>query len=341
MWQHAAGVPRSEDAILECLGRHFRNGHPSLILGRGDDCAIINKGQGLCVSSDMFLEDIHFRRSYFEPGELGHKALAVNVSDLAACGAKPIAFNLCLGLPEWVEMDWLNAFFSGMAALATKYRMALAGGDLSRASSLHVSITVFGENLEGCGFLSRGGSMPGDALFVIGDIGLARVGLFELEARGRDALASWPHACAAHLRPEPHIGAGLMLARAGFNSRPPALMDISDGILRDLPRLLGISGELGSHSATPGAIIELSPSMLHAEVVEHALNHGQDPVMEALAGGEDYALLGTCAPDMLAALKAAIPNFFRIGEVTGDGLFLCNGHNIDGHAGFDHFDDMS
>lgn len=233
----------SEDSILACLARHFPATHPSLLLGRGDDCAVLKAGTPLCVSSDLFLEDVHFRRSYFTPEEIGHKALAVNVSDIAACGGRPLAFTLALGLPDDVDALWLDRFFSGMAALAQEQRLALAGGDLSRSPFLHVSITIWGESYTGGDFLVRGGSMPGDSLFVVGRPGLARVGLQVLEKEGRAALEHWPAACAAHLLPVPQVDAGLMLARAGANARPPALMDLSDGIMRDLPRLLGRTGE--------------------------------------------------------------------------------------------------
>jgi len=204
----------SEDSILACLARHFPATHPSLLLGRGDDCAVLKAGTPLCVSSDLFLEDVHFRRSYFTPEEIGHKALAVNVSDIAACGGRPLAFTLALGLPDDVDAAWLDRFFSGMAALAQEQRLALAGGDLSRSPFLHVSITIWGESYTGGDFLVRGGSMPGDSLFVVGRPGLARVGLQVLEKEGRAALEHWPAACAAHLLPVPQVDAGLMLARA-------------------------------------------------------------------------------------------------------------------------------
>ena len=126
---HASPVSHgslSEDGILACLGRHFPQTGPSLLLGRGDDCAVLRGGKPLAVSSDLFLEDVHFRRSYFTPEETGYKALAVNVSDLAACGARPAAFTLCLGLPGWVDEPWLDAFFSGMAGLAS-HSMAAPG----------------------------------------------------------------------------------------------------------------------------------------------------------------------------------------------------------------------
>lgn len=331
----------SEDAILRLLARHFPAKHPSLLLGRGDDCAVIRGGQPLCVSTDLFLEDIHFRKAYFTPEDMGYKALAVNISDIAACGGRPLAFSLGLGLPPEVDEIWLEAFFHGMAILADKHRVALSGGDLSRSDRLHVCITVWGEPLsEGAPFLLRGGSMPGDCLFLVGLPGLARVGLHELEAHGRAALEHWPASCAAHLRPEPQVDAGLMLARAGLNARPPALMDLSDGIMRDLPRLLGLTGEgaAGRSEGTGlGASLLLPQGMLHAEVVRHALAEGKNPVHEALLGGEDYCLLGSCAPDMLPVLHTAIPNFHSIGVITDTPGIECNNESLEGLYGFDHF----
>ena len=342
---NAAQHALSEDSILACLGRHFPQTGPSLLLGRGDDCAVLRGMRPLAVSSDLFLEDIHFRRAYFTPEETGYKALAVNVSDLAACGARPVGFTLCLGLPRWVDAAWLEAFFSGMASLASEHHMVLAGGDLSGCERLHISITVWGEPADPGNFLTRGGSMPGDVLFVVGRLGLARVGLNVLEAHGRAALADWPCACAAHLHPEPQVDAGLMLARAGFNARPPALMDVSDGIMRDLPRLLGLTGELSaggqSGRGTLGAEILLARGQLHPEVVGYADATGKNPVHEALLGGEDYALLGSCAPDMLPPLHAAIPRLTSIGVVTAGGGIVCNNEPLDKLAamrGFDHFD---
>ncbi len=338
-----SAAPLSEDRILACLAGYFPQTHPSLLLGRGDDCAVLKAERPLCVSSDLFLEDIHFRRSYFTPEDTGYKALAVNVSDLAGCGARPLGFTLCLGLPAWVDMEWLNRFFSGMAEVAGQHRMALAGGDLSRSKSLHISITVWGETADPGHFLVRGGSMPGDVLFVVGPLGLARVGLAQLEAQGRQALEAWPAACAAHLRPAPQVDAGLMLARAGYNARPPALMDLSDGIMRDLPRLLGLTGELSAVCPEKctglGAEIVLPQGRLHPEILRYAAATGKNPVHEALLGGEDYALLGTCAPDMLPPLHSAIPGLFSIGVVTSGGGIVCNNAPLDNlGGGFDHFE---
>lgn len=320
----------SEDAILELINTTFSHAHGDVLLGRGDDCAIITAGRNLCVSTDLFLEDVHFRRSYFTPEDIGHKALAVNMSDLAAMGAKPIAFQLALGLPPELDEAWLAQFFKGMAALANTFGIFLSGGDLAMSTKLHIGITVLGKQMEGCALLRRGGSMPGDKIFVIGNLGLARVGFRHLEETGRSAMKDWPQSCEAHLHPQPLIDAGLMLARAGENARPPALMDISDGICRDLPRLLGGKGKLGAR-------LNLPPSTFSEELLRHCNELGLNPCSEACLGGEDYALLGTCAPDMLAALRAALPPLVPIGEVTTDGRVFCNDSDITSLGGFDHF----
>ncbi|MCR5814646.1 MAG: thiamine-phosphate kinase [Desulfovibrio sp.] len=333
-------LPGSEEEILSCITRYFPNKHSAVTLGRGDDCALFHVEHSTAVSSDLFLENIHFRRSYFTPCEIGYKALAVNLSDLAACGARPIGFSLCLGLPDDIDMPWLNQFFLGMSQLADKYAISLIGGDLSRSDSIHISITVFGEISGVSCFLPRGGSMPGDILFVIGQLGLAHVGLELLERYGRSAMEKWPHACHAHLQPEPQCAAGLVLSRAAFNARPPALMDVSDGLIRDLPRLLGKSGELITSLNSGnllGAELHLTESQLHPEVLAWSHEQHQNAVYTALLGGEDYALLGTCAPDLLPTLEAAIPEFQSIGIITKNDKISCNGLELQECEGFDHF----
>lgn len=342
-------VALSEDALLHTLGRYFPVQHPSLLLGRGDDCCVLRAGNPLCVSADLFIEDVHFRNSYFSPREVGHKSLAVNISDVAACGARPTAFTLCLALPPSIQMPWLEEFFAGMGELAQQHRMVLAGGDLSRADKVHISITVWGESTGNGTYLTRGGSMPGDCLFVIGELGLARAGLHLLEMQGRTALEEWPHACAAHLKPQPQVAAGLTLARMAGVSRPPVLMDVSDGLARDLPRLLGLTGlvelqDKGPHSGAAsatgaglGAEIILPEGLLHPELIACARGRGLHPVHEAYLGGEDYALLGACAPELLPPLHAALPHLHSIGTVTDTGTILCNNASAPAGAGFDHF----
>jgi thiamine-monophosphate kinase len=317
------------------VDRYFAAAHSSLLLARGDDCAVLRPSGPLCLSTDLFLEDVHFRRAYFTPQEIGHKALAVNASDLAACGAKPLAFTLSLGMPSDVGLDMLEGLFAGMAALAERLRMGLAGGDLARSDKLCLSITAWGEGggQSGTGrhWLSRGGAQSGDVLFLIGSVGLARTGLALLESEGRRALEEWPVACAAHLMPQPQVDAGQILSRLGQADHPPALMDLSDGLARDLPRLLAMPRNgLGAELLIPEA-------MLHKELTRYARARGKDPAREAYLGGEDYALLGACSPRLLSSLHTALPELREIGAVTDSGCIRLNGTLVEEDLGFDHF----
>jgi thiamine-monophosphate kinase len=322
----------SEDSVLARLARHFPDSHDSLLLGRGDDAAVIAASGPLCVSSDLFLEDVHFRRSYFTPEEIGHKALAVNISDMAACGAKPLGFTLCLGLSPPAGTAWLDAFFSGMAALAKQHDCVLAGGDLAACERICIAVTIWGKPAANGVALRRDGCRPGDILFVVGIPGLARVGLRVLEKRGREAAGLWPDACAAHLRPLPLMREGLAIAGLADTDHPPAVMDISDGIARDLPRLLQGRGSTRSL----GAALHLPREALHPEVRRFAAEQGEDPVTEALLGGEEYALLGACAPEAFPKLQEAVHGLASVGIVTERPEITVNGEPLKA-AGFDHF----
>lgn len=326
----------SEAEFLRLVDRHFSNTHPHMALGRGDDCAELVCPPLLCLTSDLFLEDVHFRTSYFSPADIGYKALAVNFSDLAAAGARPVGWNMNLMLPTNTELDHVDAILRGMAELAGEYDAPLTGGDLSRADKLGVSITAWGAPHAGVKLLRRSGTRPGESLFLgrSGEHGpgLARVGLFELEAAhaapGAESPAiRHPAAQAAHLRPRPLIELGLTLAQAGVSS----LMDLSDGLARDLPRLLG-----HERGEPLGAEINLDPGALHPEVIAYATAHGLDPVREAWLGGEDYLLLGSCEQNVLEELLAKGVNLLPLGKVTSGPEIKLNGHCPD-QAGFDHF----
>ena len=321
----------SEDQILACLWRHFPKDAPQLIVPNGDDCAVLQPMGPLCVSCDLFMEDAHFRRRYFTPAEVGHKALAVNLSDLAACGALPVGFTLGLALPPDADMALADELFAGMAALAGEHGVPLIGGDLSRGDKLHLCLTVFGSSEAPQGALCRGGVEPGDTLFLLGRVGLARVGLERLEAVGRAALDAFPEGCAAHLLPRPKIREGLKLAAlARRDNLRLALMDVSDGLARDLPRLVG--PELGADISLSGL-----HGADHPEVARHARAQGLDPALFAFQGGEDYALLGACPPGKGAALMAVAPEAVILGTVRESGpvRWTCNGRPASG--GFDHF----
>ena len=351
----------SEAEFLSLVDKHFSNKHPHMALGRGDDCAELICPHDLCMTSDLFLEDVHFRTSYFSPRDIGWKALAVNFSDLAAAGARPVGWNMNLMLPKGVSLDYVDALLQGMADLAGQYDAPLTGGDLSRADKLGVSITAWGAPAAGVGgkFLRRSGGQAGDALFLgregTHDPGLARVGLLDLEEtlRGGPAapnpnshspdfpvpLAAYPTARAAHLRPRPLLELGQTLALAGV----AALMDVSDGLARDLPRLLGHEGNC-KEGRTPGrdprqplgADIRLDPGLLHPEVLAFARARGLDPVREAFLGGEDYLLLGACSKAVLRGLLEQGANLLPLGVITAGPDMVVNGQTWTG-SGFDHF----
>lgn len=316
--------PTSEDDFLARIENHFPAGRPLALLERGDDCALLDLAGGLLATSDLFLEDVHFRRSYFTPEDIGHKALAVNLSDIAAMGGKALSFTLSLMIPPGPDEAFWDGLLAGMAGLARIHGVHLAGGDLSRAEIIGLDICALGRPGPSGRVLARGGCRPGDALFVIGELGLARAGLLALERNGAAAKDRWPVCCAAHLRPTPRLPEGLALAESGLAR---GLMDISDGLARDLPRLLG---------PVLGADLDIAPRDLHPELIAHAEVLGQSPLELALRGGEDYALLGVAAPGDLAAILDLLPGARAIGVVSELPGLRLNGVPVT-VSGHDHF----
>jgi thiamine-monophosphate kinase len=300
-------------------------------MDRDDDCAVLVPPPGaMALSTDYFLEDIHFRAAYFTPAEAGAKALSVAVSDLAAVGAVPLGFSLGLMLPKGLSRAALADCLAGMAAKARVCAIILTGGDLSRGPCLGFCLTVWGSPaVQGVSFPARGRARPGDFIFLIGEAGLARVGLATLESCGRDALSRYPSACAAHLDPPVFLAEGQALARLAIREPSISLMDCSDGPARDLPRLLG----------GPGADLRISPGLIPEEVHREAERLGIAPEKIFLAGGEDYALLGSCPESLWSALQRAVPAARLLGRVRQDALFFCNGAplSLASLAGFDHF----
>lgn len=322
----------SEDDCLALIDELFPSRSSHVPRGRGDDCALLTRLPGsMALSTDMFWQDVHFRTDYFSPEEAGGKALSSAVSDLAASGATPLAFSLALMLPPWLGPKALRAVLSGIASRALEYDMVLSGGDLSRGEKLGFSVTVWGGCPDpGAPSLHRGAARPGDVIFLVGEAGLAGVGFRALERWGRAALETWPTACAAHLRPRPLLEAGRAIAGLAIDRREEAhrlsLMDLSDGLARDLARLLG----------GLGADLFFDRSIIPPEVIAAAEVMGVEPEELFLLGGEDYALIGSCAGNFWPRLAGAVPEARLLGradarpEITRQGLRLSL-------EGFDHF----
>ena len=218
-----------EQDFLDLIDEAFPNQGPGLVLGRGDDCAILSVTGELCLSTDLFLEDAHFRLAYFPPEDIGYKALAVNLSDVAAMGGIPLGFSLGLAGPPELGRDFYRRLLTGMAGLSRSTGCLLTGGDLSRAARLTLCLTIWGQ-AAGPDFLRRGRALAGDVLFVhaggarstapLACLGLSRAGLTVLEAglsqdKGLEAK-DFPQAVAAHLRPEMRLDAAQALARTGL-----------------------------------------------------------------------------------------------------------------------------
>ena len=304
---------------------------PAVVLGIGDDCALLQPAPGMqwAVSCDMLVEGRHFLPTV-PPERLGHKALAVNLSDLAACGARPIAFTLALALPR-VDESFLAGLARGMFDLAAQHGIALVGGDTT-AGPLNLCITVIGELPPGQA-LRRDGARAGDALWVShaigGGLGDARLALQVFRGQLSLSAADFEQARLAMELPQPRVALGLALR--GLAS---AAIDLSDGLVGDLGHVLARSG-VGAAIDLPA--LPLSP-MLAA----------QPPALQrqcALAGGDDYELLFTAPPaaraQVLAAAAGAGVAVRCIGRIEAQpGLRLLDAHGVAqalALQGFDHF----
>jgi ribulose-5-phosphate 4-epimerase/fuculose-1-phosphate aldolase/thiamine monophosphate kinase len=224
----------------------------------------------------------------------------------------------------------LRQALSGMAEKAREYGIDLTGGDIIAGNKLGFSLCVWGKScLASGGYAARGRALPGDLLWLLGEIGAAKVGLWALERFGRKALADWPQSCAALLAPRPLLREGQSLLRAaagaGYAERL-SMMDVSDGLVRDLPRLLG----------DYGATLDLPPEWPSDEVRAAAPLMGLSPEAVALLGGEDYALLGSCPEPLWPLLRKAAPAARLIGRVKEEGGVTHRGRPLPGR-GFDHF----
>jgi thiamine-monophosphate kinase len=303
-------------------------------LGMGDDCALLAPAVGmqLAVSTDMLVEGRHFL-STVDPERLGHKALAVNLSDLAACGAKPVAFTLSLALPA-VDENWLAGFSKGLFALADEHGCELMGGDTTRGP-LTISITVFGEVPTGRALL-RSGAKAGDDVWVSGSLGDARLALEVF--RGTLSLPTEQFELARRRmeQPTPRVMLGQLLR--GLAS---AAVDVSDGLIGDLKHVLAASrvGATLDADAAVGLITTCANSVTAASLNVATLRTC------ALAGGDDYELVFTApvaARDAIerAGIEAATP-VTRIGHIEAlTGLRIVDASSqpvVQDFNSFDHF----
>lgn len=312
---------------FDIIERYFTRPARRAAQGVGDDCALLSStpGMQLAVSSDMLVEGRHFL-STVDPARLGHKALAVNLSDLAACGAQPVAFVLALALPR-VDEAFLQAFAAGLMALADEHDCELVGGDTTQGP-LNICITVFGEIPTGRALL-RSGARDGDDVYVSGTVGDARLALEALRGTRGVSGDVLDRVRAAMEKPQPRVALGIALRGLATSA-----IDVSDGLLGDLSHLLQCSGV--------GACVNVD------HVPRSAAVAAQDASLQrlcTLAGGDDYELLFTAPPqrasDVQAVAARAQVALTRIGRIEArPGLRLVDaaGHGVvHDFASFDHF----
>ncbi len=297
----------------------------------------------MVLTTDMLLENVHFRRRWTSPYFLGRKCLAVNLSDLAAVGARPAACLLALALPADLRGEYFRSFIHGFLEEARYWNLCLAGGDLSRSTFIQVTVTALGSVEKGQP-LYRSSAREADSVFVVGSLGLSRLGLEMLsredpaqlwEINTEEALADWAgdpfrHRCLkAYFLPYPQVQVGAWLQE---NDLASAMIDVSDGLASDLAHLARESGLL--------AELEVDQIPLPEELADE-----KTVLKTVLDGGEDYALLFTASEEQLQRLHrsypAAFPSYTLIGKMKkGDpGVYLLKGGKRKQYEpqGFDHF----
>lgn len=297
----------SEDRLLSALRRLLSADAPGVDIGVGDDAAVVELGRHPTVlTTDLLVEGVHFRRSSTTTHDLGYKAIAVNVSDVAAMGGSPRYATVGLGLRSGAEAPFVMELYGGMLDAAEEYGLSIVGGDLSRADRVVISVAMVGEVAKGRA-VTRSGAQAGDRLVVTGAVGAAAGGLRLSQAEPGDvheALGTdWARDLfAAQTRPVARVGEGQSLAQAGAT----AMLDLSDGLALDLARLCRESG-VGARVRVRA--LPVAPALFDLQKVL-----GTDPVELALHGGEDYELVATLpAPAVDGALR-------RIGERYGTSL---------------------
>lgn len=309
---------KSEFDFIDALRQRAGLAGHSLVAGIGDDAAVLRStpGKETVITADLLVEDIDFRRTTTPPYLLGHKALAVSLSDIAAMGARPLWSMVSIGVPEDVwQTDFVERLYDGLLDLASRYGVQLIGGDTSRTNErIVIDSIVSGECAAGMAVM-RSGANAGDQIFVTGSLGAAAAGLRLIERGAHlaeqnladDDSQKLDHILLRQLRPDPRVGWGIVL---GEERLATSMLDLSDGLSSDLNRLCAAS--------KVGALIDSALLPVDERVTELCGRRALDPLQLALHGGEDFELLFTVKPGDVARLPKRVDGveIKRIGEIT-------------------------
>nr|WP_255633022.1 thiamine-phosphate kinase [Demequina sp. TTPB684] len=285
------------------------------LLGPGDDAAVLSVDGDLVVSSDVLIENRHFRREWGSAADVGWRAAMQNIADIDAMGAVPTALQVTLAAPADTDVEWVLGFADGLREACEPHGIGVVGGDLSGASEIAISVTAIGET-HGVDPVTRGDAMPGDLVAVSAPLGAAAAGFALLSSGKGEGL----EAISLFLRPRPLIGAGLEAALRGAT----AMMDVSDGLLRDAGRI--------ARASDVGISIEAASVPVHPAATQAARVLEVDALAWALTGGEDHCLLaafpaGAFLPD----------GWTQVGVVTDEYQGVRVDGDIPDALGWDHF----
>ena len=329
----------SELDLIRRIKAQAGSADSSLLQGIGDDCAVFaNRGAETVtlVTTDTLVQGVHFDLAWHPPALLGQKAVAVNVSDIAAMGGTPRFALLSLAAPAAFGLEVLDLFMQGFMSGLARYQVTLIGGDTVKSDQgLVLSVTVLGE-VDRRQVIYRSGARPGDLIWVSGFLGQAAAGLETCRQGDYDLQESHADLVAAHLQPIPEMALGSSLARSGLVT---AMIDMSDGLASDLAHICEESGV--------GAVVGAEALPISDSCRRLAGTLGLDPLRLAIAGGEDYRLLFTAPPAASEHIRklaghAVDGQLFLVGEVVeGHGVVLTAAgqqSSID-YQGYDHFSD--
>ncbi|PZF83277.1 thiamine-phosphate kinase [Jiangella anatolica] len=304
-----------EFGVIDAVTARLPQG-PDVLLGPGDDAAVVAAPGGrVVVTTDLLVENRHFRRDWSEPVDIGHKAAAQNLSDVEAMGARPTSLVVGLGLPADLPASWAVSLADGLGAEAALVGASVVGGDVVRSPLVVVSVTALG-TLSGAEPVTRAGARAGDVVAVCGRLGWAEAG-YQVLSRGFRT----PRAVVeAHRRPQVPYGAGAEAAGLGAT----AMCDVSDGLL----------GDLGHVAAASGVSIDIDPALVEVAgpLREVASALGADPLTWVLTGGDDNALVATFPAGVELPERWTV-----IGSVAAGSGVTVAGEEYDAPAGHDHF----
>lgn len=305
-----------------------------LLIGIGDDSAVFRpkKDTNILLTTDLLIEHIHFDLRYISFRQLGYKALAVNISDIAAMGGIPRYLVVSLAIPGELDINDIDEFYKGIGTLAKRFGIKLAGGDTSASKKgIFISITLLGDVEPGIA-IARSGARVGDSIIVTGSLGDSSAGL-EILKKGEKTEKGYNYLKKRHLMPIPRVDEGRVLAT---NKLATSMIDISDGLLSDISHILDESGV--------GAELFLDKMPISASLRRYVARIGASPLRYALSGGEDYELLFTASKTstqkVVNSPLLSKTGVSVIGRITKDkGIRWAGDYKIEEEAlkGYDHF----